>query len=305
MKLLSVNYHYFREEKPANGIYPINKTDLIKQIHALSNNYEFIGQDDLLNMEKLNKSKSYCILTFDDGLKEQMEAFELLKKKSIPAIFFVSTNTLVNYKVNLVHQLHYIRSKLSDEKLYENLKNLTSINDFNFDLNVLNKQYRYDNLQAQKIKYYLNFVLDIETKTNVINKLFKRLVDNEKLFSKKLYMDSEDIIKLANENCLGTHTHSHLPLATLPPKLIDKEINKSINILSDITKQKVKIVSYPYGGITAVNNETANIAQNNGLKIGFTMWRGINTNEDFKNPLLLKRVDTNDAPGGKNPIKNL
>ena len=36
-----------------------------------------------------------------------------------------------------------------------------------------------------------------------------------------------------------------------------------------------------------------------GFNFGLTMNRGINENKDFNHPLMLKRVDTNDAPGGK------
>jgi hypothetical protein len=43
----------------------------------------------------------------------------------------------------------------------------------------------------------------------------------------------------------------------------------------------------------------ANISKKIGFHFGLTMFRGINRVEDFENPLLLKRVDTNDAPGGK------
>ncbi len=34
------------------------------------------------------------------------------------------------------------------------------------------------------------------------------------------------------------------------------------------------------------------------LSMGFTMRRGINDDRSFEHPFLLRRVDTNDAPGG-------
>jgi peptidoglycan/xylan/chitin deacetylase (PgdA/CDA1 family) len=79
MQLLAVNYHYFREEKYENGIYPLTKREFLNQIDELSKYYEFISQNDLIDKIKNKKysNKKYCLLTFDDGLKEQMNALYL------------------------------------------------------------------------------------------------------------------------------------------------------------------------------------------------------------------------------------
>ncbi|MBT3729701.1 polysaccharide deacetylase family protein, partial [bacterium] len=212
---MSVNYHYFRENKPENGIYPLTIKEFSKQIDELSKYYEFISQNDLIkNMRnKKYSSKKYCLLTFDDGLKEQMNALELLNNKGIPGVFYVTTNSIRNNKVVNVHKLHHIRSIMNDADVFKYINSKIDSNIIQYPENI-NELYRYDNLETKKLKYLLNFILDSDTKDKLIDDLFKQIAD-ENYFSKKLYMSAEDIKKLDSQDYLGTHSDLHLPLATL------------------------------------------------------------------------------------------
>jgi len=283
MQLLIVNHHYIRNQKYKSGIYPKTLKELEYNIELLhKNGYKFVSQNEIL---KLRDGK-YILFTFDDGLKEQMNAFDFLLKKGIPAVFYVSTYPLKEKKVLNVHKLHYIRSKIDDNELLDFIFNF--VKDIHFPEN-LNELYRYDNLEAKKVKYIFNFILKEDKKNSIIDKLFLELVD-EAEFSKKLYMDDEDIIKLYKYDCLGTHTHRHLPLATLKEKEILYEINESLQYFKKLGLS-IYSISYPYGGKKAVNDNVVNISKNF-FKFGLTMNRGIN-NED-ENLLKLKRIDVND-----------
>lgn len=300
MHLLSVNYHYFREEKPNSGIYPLTINELSYQIDELNKYYEFISQDDLIEKIKRKEysNKKYCLLTFDDGLKEQMNALELLNKKGIPGVFYVTTNSIKNQKVVNVHKLHYIRSVMKDSDVYKFLNSYIDSSVIKFPNNI-KELYRYDTLETKKLKYLLNFILDNNIKDKLIDDLFKSLLD-EKEFSKKLYMDIKDIQYLDKLGYLGTHTDLHLPLATLTKEEMQEDISKSIIFLEKYCgTNSVKSISYPYGGPKAVSQKVANASKEFGFEFGLTMFRGVNNINDFDNPLLLKRVDTNDAPGGK------
>jgi peptidoglycan/xylan/chitin deacetylase (PgdA/CDA1 family) len=159
--------------------------------------------------------------------------------------------------------------------------------------------YRYDPIETKKIKYLLNFILKPEKKQQVVDGIFDKLKD-ESEYSKELYMTVNDISKLSDLGYLGTHSDLHLPLATLEDDLVKKDIQNSISFLQDECGAKeIKSISYPYGGPKAVSTKVAEIAASFGFTYGLTMFRGINNIKDFDNPLMLKRVDTNDAPGGK------
>ena len=145
----------------------------------------------------------------------------------------------------------------------------------------------------------LNFILDSDRKDKLIDKLFRQIAD-ENDFSKKLYMSTEDIKKLDSKGYLGTHGDLHLPLATLSDNDMKKDIEDSLEFLhNSCGVKKIRSISYPYGGPKAVSLKVAEISKSFGFDFGLTMFRGINEIKDFNSPLLLKRVDTNDAPGGK------
>jgi hypothetical protein len=86
MNLLAVNFHYFREEKYQGGIYPVSKIELKKQIDEIAKSYRFIAQNEVIDLlkNKQQSNKNYCVITIDDGLKEQMQAFDFLNEMGVP-----------------------------------------------------------------------------------------------------------------------------------------------------------------------------------------------------------------------------
>ena len=85
MQLLAVNYHYIRDVKPSKGIYPRSIDEMAFQLDKLGQYYDFISQEELLKIVRSKKypKGNYCVITFDDNLKEQMKAYEYLEKNSI------------------------------------------------------------------------------------------------------------------------------------------------------------------------------------------------------------------------------
>lgn len=80
----------------------------------------------------------------------------------------------------------------------------------------------------------------------------------------------------------------------LPSKV---DINDSINFFRDIGVNKIRGISYPYGGVHSVSQSVFDACHM--FDDGITMQRGINFFDSSMNKLALKRVDANEAPGGK------
>lgn len=302
MQLLSVNYHYIREEKYKSGIYPMSLMEFEKQLDDLGKNYIFISQSDLIEKmhNNLFENKNYCLITFDDGLKEQMDAVDLMSKKGIPGVFYVTTDAIEKAEVVDVHKLHYIRSILDDKDLYAELDKKFSISQYNFDMNILQKQYRYDDELSQKVKYFINFSLTKELRKGFIDTIFIELVSNVRQFSRNLYMSIEDVLKLEKLDILGTHSASHRPLATLSGEDIITDIQESIEFFNKIGINKIKSISYPYGSPAAVDEKTVRVAEQFDFSFGMTMYRGVNSLNELKNdPMLIKRVSCSDINQGK------
>ena len=301
MQLLAVNYHYIRDVNPSKGIYSRSIDEMAFQLDKLGQYYDFISQEELLKIVRSKKypKGNYCVITFDDNLKEQMKAYEYLEKNSIPAIFFSTTLPYLAKDAHDVHKLHHIYTSYSDNDIAEYLEKKFKFYDFQYNTDDLEEEYRYDTDLKKKIKFFLNFILPEKDRRQVVNSLFNDTTVSSHSFIKNLYMGKDDLKLLANNNLLGTHTHTHLPLATLAERMIKDEIGISLDFLSKLTGKPIKAISYPFGGPGAVNNMVSDVAKEMGLVLGFTMNRGMNIDSDFENSLLLKRVDTNDAPGGK------
>jgi peptidoglycan/xylan/chitin deacetylase (PgdA/CDA1 family) len=82
-----------------------------------------------------------------------------------------------------------------------------------------------------------------------------------------------------------------------------EQILRNQQELEAIGGRPVPFISYPYGGEHAVGKREATTCAELGLRIGFTMERSLNTS--LEDPLLLARVDTNDALGGKQPMMSV
>lgn len=295
MSLLAVNHHYFRTVGTGQGIYPITPDALTAQIRRLQQHWLIGGEAEILaHCHGAAENVAACVLTFDDGLKEQMQALSCLENLGAKALFFVPTAPLVEHEVLDVHKLHMIRSRCSDEQLAGDLQQRFGFDQHPFDEPMLAIQYRYDMPISRRVKYFLNFVLEPQARKDWTRTLFGELFGCERAACDALYMDRDDLRLLASRHLLGTHAHSHIPLAPLSEVAMCAEIEESLGVLETLTGQRPIGISYPFGGKTAVSEALFGVAASVGLQYGFTMERGINDSV-ADSPLALKRIDTNDV----------
>ncbi|MAG25865.1 hypothetical protein CMI47_09830 [Candidatus Pacearchaeota archaeon] len=295
--LLVVNYHYIRDKIPHMGIHPITPSFFKKQLELISTNgYKFVSVDDVNKVLKTKKNtlpEKSCLITFDDGLKESYDiGLSILDDMGIPAFFSIISDTIINDKLVGVHKLQYLRTQVDTEDIEYFLSSDIETLDKKSILN----QYPFDDTAVAKIKYLLNFV-----NPGLVDKLFSEFITiPEKDIATKLYMDKDQIKDLYNRGFLGTHSKSHKPLAALADDVLFDDIKSSINDIENLCGGTVKSISYPYGEKTAVDSRVVDVCEELGLVSGFTMFRGINDSDYFfKNPYMLKRLDTTEVFGGK------
>ena len=304
MNLLIVNYHYVREIKSGRGIYPITSAELTAQIDLLAGKYKFISQSDLSAFIAKGSCPDgdFCLLTFDDGLKEQIKAFEILREKGIPGIFFVSTMPIRDRKACAVHKFHYVMEQMTHEQLNSCLlqffpESCDRLKDLEF-LNIAVSKYIFDQPDQALVKFYVNYVLNSSEKKSFVDKLFSILVDEEDNFVEKLYMNKSEVIKIANAGMLGSHCNSHEPLGALTDFNIDLELRDSRLVLEEITGQSIYSVSYPFGDKKAVTQKVKELAKKH-YSLGITTASGINYTKDIlKDPMSLKRISTTSLTKG-------
>jgi peptidoglycan/xylan/chitin deacetylase (PgdA/CDA1 family) len=272
--------------------------------------FEFVSRDQLLAAveDGAPLPESACLVTFDDGLRSQFElALPVLERLGVPAVFFISGRPHAERRALHVHRVHHLREHLAepqfaallDRHLAASGAQLPEVGD-----NEAQTMYRYDTLEAARVKYLLNVALEREASERVVEAMFAEAGPGEQAFCNDLYMSDEHVRELeARHGAIGGHGYDHHPFATLDPVLKGADMARGSDALRGITGVAPRMISYPYGSAAAVDRPVAEAAARLGYRVGLTMERALN--HSLHEPLLLARVDTNDAPGGKRPLDRL
>jgi len=291
--LLVVNYHYVAAEEPAapHAIFPVGVDAFAAQLEALGRTFEFVSGDDILRGELPERA---CLVTFDDGLREQFElALPVLDRLGVAALFFVPGRPLAEGRGLYVHKLHHLRERHTDEELL----GLIGARVEDVPEQVATAHYAYDTAEAARVKYLLNVALPLEEREALVNRLFDEPEDG---FCRRLYMSPRQVLALGQRGMLGSHAYAHVPLALLDPVALRDDLAGAAAVLERLTGERPRAISYPHGSAVAVTRAVAEAAGMAGFAVGFTMERALNAT--LEDPLLLARMDMNDVPGGSRPL---
>jgi peptidoglycan/xylan/chitin deacetylase (PgdA/CDA1 family) len=310
--LLVVNFHYVAERAPAaaRAIFPVSVGQLTAQVSALAQRHEPVSRDQIVSAveDGAPLPESAVLVTFDDGLRAQAElALPALQRLGVPALFFVSGRPHAERRALHVHRVHHLRESL-DRAAFGTLleKHLATLRVAVPKVSDRQAQamYRYDDPPAAREKYLLNVALDREASERVVEAMFAEIGPDEDAFCHDLYMSDEQVRELEHAyGAIGAHGYDHHPFAALDPAAKVADMARGARALETITGRRPHTISYPYGSAAAVTRDVGAAAAGLGFSAGFTMERSVNLSLD--EPLLLGRIDTNDAPGGRQPIDDL
>jgi peptidoglycan/xylan/chitin deacetylase (PgdA/CDA1 family) len=293
--LLAVGYHYIAEQEPEQprAIFPVTTTRLAEQVELLAHSYELVTRDELLAAVAGDGElpDQACVLTFDDGLRCQVElALPVLERLGAPAIFFIPGRPLAERRVLEVHKLHALRERIPDEQLRARLPaDLLEVS-----ADEAQAHYRYDSPEAAGLKFLLNIRLQADRRREIVDALFAEEFPDEGSFAKELYADAAQVAELEREHqAVGAHSYAHQPLATLSAEELDADLRQVTEVLREATGAAPRAFSYPYGTPETVDARTSERVGAAGYEVAFTMRRELNDSLD--EPLLLGRLDTNDV----------
>ena len=207
-----------------------------KQIKFLSDNYNIVSINDLLNKSNNTKNSNKIIITFDDGYKDNLiYALPVLEKYNVPATIYCTSRFIEGESWTWWYGLW--------DYIYQN----NSIS-----LYIVNKKYFYkfhylnDKFLAyKKISKLLKNLNYLEQK-----KIMLQILDFKKLEKyTDLFLNWNDLIKLKSSPLItiGAHTISHPSLAYLSDAEALEEIQASKKIIEEKINKKVLHFAYPYG----------------------------------------------------------
>ena len=304
-----VMYHYVRDFNKSD--YPKIKGLDIKgfkfQINYLASKFDILSPTDVHNIirKKQTFSKKFCWLNFDDGFIDHYKyVLPVLEKHKIKATFYPPVKTTLNKGTLDVHKIHHILACYDNKELLLNEikslylkftnKNLSSLNRI---LAKIDTTSRLDNKNVILIKRLLQYALPDKIRKKICKEIFKKYVgEDEKSFSKKLYMNIKHLKEMKNlSHEIGVHGYNHSWLNKLDMKKQEREITRSVSFWKDnkIFKNSEFTMCYPYG---AYNSDTLKI-----LKLKTKCIAGVTTvpkTVPLKNYKIFKlpRFDTNDFP---------
>lgn len=302
MALLAVGYHYVAEDAPSEprAIFPATTDGLTAQLELLGRTHEFVSRDRLLEAVRAEATlpERACVVTFDDGLHCQLElAVPVLERLGVPAIFFVAGKPLAEGRALTVHKIHALRERLDDAELLDRLH--VSADAILPD--VAEAHYRYDTPEAARVKYLLNMALPPGDRDRAVAGVFAEEFPDEAAFCRELYMSRDEVATLRGS--VGAHSYGHEPLTLLSDEELDRDLDRLTNLLQEVVGEPIRTFSYPHGTPGAVDVRVARGLAAHGYLAAFTMERALNATLD--EPLLLGRLDANDAPGGKRPLADV
>ena len=304
-------YHYVRK---FDLKFPYSKHKEIKDFvnevkNLISLGYEFKNVTEAIeSLKKEEDLNKVVLLTFDDGLKDHIDAAKILKNLGIQkGTFYIPTQPYLNNEILHVHNAHLILSQEGEKSLdllFEACKHLdisiTNHSNYKIEKEIHNNAYSR-NETSSKIKEFkrlINYYGSIGVRDLLLNEIKRRIGIFKK--AEDVYLSFDEIKEISEMGFeIGSHGVSHTLLSRLDNENQKEELSSSKIFLEKLISQDINSFCYPYGGKLSYNEYTLKLLKelnyHNAISVDP---RDIN-NETIENNLFeIPRYDCNQ-------IKNL
>jgi peptidoglycan/xylan/chitin deacetylase (PgdA/CDA1 family) len=249
----------------------IDESSFVHQINYLKKNFDIVTLSEAI--DRLANGKIYhptAVITFDDGFQNNYRvAFPILCEEKLPATIFLVTGL-----INTDDTLWYCRLNRAIAKTN---KDSIKWNNNIYDLSANKQKVRASSEIQDKLKKFPHTKLPLE-----LQKIIIELGDDPDLSiedgSPYRILNQKEITEMANSGLIefGAHTHSHAILSLLSPKKQHQEIEGSVNIIKDLTRESCKYFAYPNGQSQDYNEDTIEVLKACGIRAALTTIEGPN-----------------------------
>jgi peptidoglycan/xylan/chitin deacetylase (PgdA/CDA1 family) len=236
-------YHYVRDRSGWNGIHPLRPEEFAQQIDVISRTHRIVSVDEI----RKPSSKPKALITFDDGTKDQYEhAFNILRKKGVPAYFSVLSGPRMTGIIPLVHLVHTVLSFTPDEELWAILSASCDTSNVPEESRI----YHYETNPLRRYnKYVINFMLEESEARKILEPVFKSIFPDTAKFIEDFYISDSELIEMDRAGMtIGVHGHHHIPYYDDAEHYYQNEILPCKNFLEKALGIVPRWYTPPWGG---------------------------------------------------------
>lgn len=300
-----VMYHYVRPESaglPPYDYYHLSLDDFRRQLDHFESEYRFTTGERFRRIcrGEATPCENEVVLTFDDGLIDHREwVLPELERRGLWGLFFVNTGPIMRGEALVVHRVHSLLGRVPVASAANALTNaLTDVDHPDVPPEVGRELRERSDRQSQisAVKTVLNSVLDLETATDVLDRV-ESAVDVDPPAVDELYLGEMGIERLDEAGMIvGAHTVTHPYLSRVSGQRQRREIERSFEWLDSICDPPVRAFAYPFGDHSRA---TIDALREVDCRIAFTTkFRNLTVSDIRADPLELPRRDCNEFPHG-------
>ena len=243
-------------------------------ISWISYKYAPLSLEAALKAETPNQSG--VVLTFDDGFKDNLYvALPILEKYRIPATVYITSGFIDRSVYPFEYQLASIVKHAHEISL-----------DSDIDPEILSAFKLEDKMQI-----YMRLKNKLKFSSNAVRQQVLRKLDQkfDFLTSKMEYLTEKELLELSQSSLItiGSHTHYHQVLSSIPEKNAKDDIRKGKECLEEWIGRRVYHFSYPYG---SYNQKITHFVNDAGFSSAVTTKPGFERC-GFKNPMTISRFE--------------
>jgi len=226
-------YHTVAEQPLAHvsKLYTLRtEGEFVRDLDEMLKLYEAISLSDYLEGKKLIHAKPYMVLSFDDGLAECHDFIApLLKKKGVPAAFFLNN--------------HFIDNR----GLFYRYKASLLIDQVTSDTSRLKQVAAYLDIPEQRLVESILLIKQDQVK--LLDVLLKEIAFDVAGYLKEtpVYMNTKQVIDLVQWGFeIGGHSPDHADFSKLGPQEIMNQVRSSVKDLQARFQVSTRYFSFPF-----------------------------------------------------------
>jgi peptidoglycan/xylan/chitin deacetylase (PgdA/CDA1 family) len=289
--LVVLNYHRIRPDQPEHhtpfdaDVFGPTQRDFDRQVRWLKDHFQLLSESELLEVTRSPDRfrDRFAALTFDDGYRDNYDlALPVLRAAGAPAIFYICPALIEDRRLGWWDLIAYFIKKSRQSSI--------SLSGETIPLG----EQKPDAIR--KLNGWMKLRPAAET-AGLLDRLASAcdVAPPGRELQDQQFMTWDQVREASRQGVsIGSHTHTHRVLATLPEPDQRWELSQSKTVLEAKLGSPVRTLAYPVGGYQNFTAVTMRLARDCGYEAAFSFHTGRNRPGDG-NPYNLRRIAPSDA----------